>query len=106
LFKFLPFLQGQIVLPQLVTLLQLSLSDLSHYPLNKLTAFEWDPVIEHGIQMGLPRQHPSKLLTPILTDKLEDVLGHPLVPVVVWRELELYLVHLPQEDEDHSQFFR
>jgi hypothetical protein len=56
--------------------------------------------------MGLPPQHPSKLLTPILTDELEDVLGHPLVPVVVWRELELDLVHLPQEDEDNSQFFR
>jgi hypothetical protein len=56
--------------------------------------------------MCLPRQHPSKLLSPILTDELEDVLGHPLVTVVVWSEFELDLVHLPQEDEDHSQFFR
>jgi hypothetical protein len=63
-------------------------------------------MIEHGIQMSLPPHHPSKLLTPILTDELEDVLGHPLVPVVVWSALELDLVHLPQEDEDHSQFFR
>ena len=63
-------------------------------------------MIEHGIQMSLPPQHPSKLLSPILTHELEDVLSHPLVPVVVWRELELDLVYLPQEDEDHSQFFR
>jgi hypothetical protein len=68
--------------------------------------FEGDPRIDYGIQMGLPSQHPIKLLSPILTHKGEDVLGHPLVPVVIWSELELDLVHLPQEDEDHSQFFR
>ena len=51
-------------------------------------------------------QHPSTLLTPILTDEKENVLGHPLVPVVIWSELELDKVNLPQEDVDHSQFFR
>jgi hypothetical protein len=63
-------------------------------------------MIEHGIQMGLPPHHQSKLLSPILTDELEDVLSHPPVPVVVWSELELDLVHFPQEDENHSQLFR
>ena len=56
----------------------------------------------HGIQTGLLDQRPSTLLT----HELEDVMGHPLVPVVVRSELELDLVYLPQEDEDHSQFFR
>jgi hypothetical protein len=64
--------------------------------------FEGDPWVEYGIKKGLLTQRPSSLLT----HELEDVMGHPLVPVVVWSELELYLVHLPQEDEDHSQFFR
>jgi hypothetical protein len=68
--------------------------------------FEGDPWIDYGIQMGLPTQHPRELLSPILTHELEDVLGHPLVPVVVWSELEFDLVHLPQEYEDHSKFFR
>ena len=56
--------------------------------------------------MRLFPQRMSSLLTPILADEIEDVLGHPLVPVVVWSELELDLVHFPQEDVDHSQFFR
>jgi hypothetical protein len=59
----------------------------------------------YEIQSFTPLQHPSTLLTPILTDEREDVLGHPLVPVVVWSELELDQVNLPQEDVDHSQFF-
>ena len=52
--------------------------------------------------MSLLTQRPGTLLT----DELEDFMGHPLVSVVVWSELELDLVNLPQEDEDHSQFFR
>jgi hypothetical protein len=64
--------------------------------------FERDPLVEHGIKTGLLHQRPSTLLT----HELEDVMGHPLVAVVVWSELKLDLVHLPQEDEDHSQFFR
>jgi hypothetical protein len=82
--------------------LYLPLSDLSQYPLYILTVFEGDPWDEFGIQFGLPPQRPSSLFT----HEGEDVLGHPLVSVVVWSELELDLVHFPQEDEDHSQFFR
>jgi hypothetical protein len=40
-----------------------------------------------------------------MTHEGEDVLDHPLVPIVVWSELVLDLVYLPQENEDHSQFF-
>ena len=68
--------------------------------------FEGDQLSYYEIQSFIPLHHPSTLLTPILTDEIEDVLDHPLVPVVVWSEFELDLVRLPQEDVDHSQFFR
>jgi hypothetical protein len=64
--------------------------------------FEGDPWIEHGIQMSLLPQR----LSSLLTHELEDVHDHLLVPIVVRGKLEFNQVHLPQEDVDHSQFFR
>ena len=63
---------------------------------------EGDPLIKYGIKIGFPHQNPSTLLP----HELEDVLGQPLVSVVVGSELVFNLVDLPQEDVDHSQFFR
>jgi hypothetical protein len=99
-------LQGQLLFPQLPALLKLPLSDLFLYLLCILTVFERDQLSDYGIQSFIPFHHPITHLTPILTDIIEDVLGHPLVPVVVWSELELDQVNFPQEDVDHSQFFR
>jgi hypothetical protein len=64
--------------------------------------FEEDPLVEHGIQMGLLPQR----LSSLLPHELEDVQGHLLVPIVVRGKLVFNQVHLPEEDVDHSQFFR
>ena len=74
-----PLLQGQLLRPQLPTLLQLPLSDQSLYPLSKLSVFEGDPGVEHGSQMRLLSQGQRSLMT----HEEEDVLSHPLVPSVV-----------------------